>query len=272
MSQAAILAKHQIEAVLVQAADEVEIRLAAFFDDPNDPETMHKLRVSIRTLRSLCRFVSPWQVQEQNTTANYALRDVVRETSRLRELDVFEEQVRAMEPAPAEDLVAAVSEAASEERARVLKVLQRKKTKKLLLIARDAVRAVHWVGDIPFEGIPAEEVQNRFEGLVKAQDKRYAKLDRADAEATHTVRKRAKEVRYAASKFAPLLTEDAKEISQRMKAEQDELGALCDARVNVDLILSFPSLGLSVEALRNLAEALAANYAVIDEATRNNEQ
>ena len=266
MSKERIVIKHRVEAVLAEAADEVELRLAAFFDDPEDPETMHKLRVSIRTLRSLVRFVAPWQNAKQNRRADQALRDVVRETSRLRELDVLEDQVRRMEPAPAPDLVETCASAAEAERARVADLLRGDASQKLLMRARCATRCLRWRRNYAMEGLAREQVQQRFDEILDAQNARYEALDRADGGNTHDVRKRAKEVRYAAARFRKLLDDSAADAAERMKGVQDELGALCDARVNVDLLSTFHIEGLSIRARRNLAEALAANYAFIDDA------
>lgn len=266
MSKENILAKHRVERVLAEAADNVETRQAAFFDDPDDPETMHKFRVSIRTLRSLCRFIAPWQDKKQNRAVDRALRDAVRETSRLRELDVLEEQIASMEPAPAPDLLSACSKAAREERQRVRAVFSRKETQRLLSIGRRGTRAIAWRDGIAVEGLPADCVAERFQELLEAQDDRYGNLDRADAERTHMVRKRAKEVRYAAVKFAGLLPPSAADAAEHMKDVQDELGALCDARVNVALLSSLPTDGLSIRAHINITEALAQNYARIEAA------
>ena len=89
-------------------------------------------------------------------------------------------------------------------------------------------------------------------------DRKLATTDLATAEATHDLRKCAKRVRYAAENYAAFLDADeARAASERMKAVQDELGALCDARVNVGIIDEFPRKGLPDQALRDL-DALEA--------------
>lgn len=260
-----VIVRQEFEAVLAKAADDVEVRTAAFFDDPNDPESIHKLRVSIRTLRSLVAFAAPWQKSKQNRIADRCLRDIVRETSRLRELDVLEAQERALDPLPAEDLLDAIANAAREERNRVYATLHDEKVRKLFARARAATRAISWRNAVAREGMTRVNIQKRFDEFVREQDERYEALDLYDVEETHDVRKRAKEARYVATKFSDFLHPDAEDVAKRMKAVQDELGALCDARINVDLLSSFPLDGLSAHACRNVAEALAANYALIEE-------
>lgn len=88
-----------IERIMRNGIDMVGERLRAFEQDPGDIETMHKLRVSIRTLRSLVAFAKPWQDQRQNSEIQADLKAVVAETSLLRELDVFAEQAKEREAA-----------------------------------------------------------------------------------------------------------------------------------------------------------------------------
>ena len=90
-----------LEAVLLKQFSVVKRRLQEFEDDPADVETVHQLRVSIRTLRSLVAFVEPWQRRKQNRALQTGLRSVVRELSRLRELDVLAAKARKQFP-PAE--------------------------------------------------------------------------------------------------------------------------------------------------------------------------
>ena len=42
--------REEIARVLTDACDEVDMRLEAFLANPDDVETIHKLRISIRTL------------------------------------------------------------------------------------------------------------------------------------------------------------------------------------------------------------------------------
>jgi CHAD domain-containing protein len=64
-------------------------------------------------------------------------------------------------------------------------------------------------------------------------------LDFAEVEKTHDVRKQAKRVRYSAERFRDILGDDATGVAKDMTAHQDNLGAICDARVNIDIINGF---------------------------------
>lgn len=224
-----------MESVLGDAADTVDARLKAFYENPDDIETMHKFRVSIRTLRSLLAFTSPWQNPRQNKDAQADLKALVAETSRLRELDVLTEQAQAMEGASPE-LVSFCESQASEERKSVMDALKSKKAAKRLANVISELHDVKWRKEVNASGIDVKEVRARFDELAASLQGDLAALDIADVEKTHDVRKSAKRVRYDAEKFKALLGDDAIDIAKNMTAHQDDLGAICDARVNIDII------------------------------------
>ncbi len=232
-----------MERVLGDAADAVRERLDAFLAQPDDIETMHKFRVSIRTLRSLVAFVAPWQVPSQNKSVQAELKDIVAETSRLRELDVLTEQASAMEGSSLE-FVAFCSDEAAQERARVSKVLSSKRTEKRIERVRNELHDVKWRKFVNAAGLEEADIRSRFDELAKSLEDDLAALDMTDVEKTHDVRKSAKRVRYDAEKFKALIGEDAVDIAKDMTAHQDNLGAICDARVNIDIIN-----GLDLESL-----------------------
>ena len=87
--------RRELARVLREWDDTVERRLKAFLADSDDVETIHRFRISIRTLRSLLVFVSPFLKRRRHRLLQDELRSVVVETSRLREYDVLLRQVRA---------------------------------------------------------------------------------------------------------------------------------------------------------------------------------
>lgn len=258
----------QMEHVLADSADNVQKKLDAFFADPGDIETMHKFRVSIRTLRSLLAFVSPWQESSQNRTVQEQLKDVVAVTSRLRELDVLTEQAQAMEGATPAFVEFCAREAAS-ERARVSKVLSSKKTTKKLEAVISELHDVRWRKRVNAEGLEQCEVRARFDELACELSDELEALDLADVEMTHDVRKSAKRVRYDAEKFSALVGEDAIDVAKNMTAHQDNLGAICDARVNIDIINGFDSDSLPEPIAWDLALLRAQNETFLYTTLRN---
>ena len=224
-----------MERVLGEAARTVQERWESFLATPDDVETMHKFRVSIRTMRSLLAFVEPWQRSAQNKAGQKGLRGIVRKTSRLREFDVLAEQAHELEGAPVE-LAAFCEGLAAQERARVYTFLSSKRTAKALRTIVKQLECVQWRKRVEAQGLAPTLVRQRFDMLVQQLDQDMAELDLADAQATHDVRKNAKRVRYDAERFEELLGDDAVDIARGMEAHQDDLGAICDARVNMGII------------------------------------
>lgn len=259
------------EEVLRSGAEAVDARLRAFLENPSDPETMHKFRVSIRTLRSLAAFVAPWQKASQNKKLQLRLRTVVRWTSRLRELDVLCGQAAELVPAN-EELCAAIAQARDEERARVQKRLASKRCANLLSGAYDLIRDTAWKGSVKRGGLSRKAIRARFERLLGCLEDAMAALDAADAEATHDVRKDAKRVRYSAENFGAFLDEGAVTVAKRMVKMQDGLGAVCDARVNLAIIDGFPRKKLSEQANAALDALRAQNAAFLEQALSAGEE
>ena len=228
----------QMEKTLRNASKTVTERLDAFFENPDDVETMHKFRVSIRTMRSLLVFVKPWQESKQNASMQADLKEVVGATSRLRELDVLADQAREA-AATSDELVAFCEAEAAAERARVAEVLMDKRTKKRLKNVDDESKDIRWKRRYCDEGLPATDIRKRFDEIADKLEFDLENLDLADVEPTHDVRKAAKRVRYVAENFKDLIGDDAVDIAKGMTAHQDNLGAVCDARVNIDIINGF---------------------------------
>ena len=247
-----------IEAIIGDCEDTVRERLRAFFENPNDIETMHKFRVSIRTLRSLLAFIKPWQNAKQNLSVQDDLKYVVAETSRLRELDVLTEQASEMDTSSTE-LVEFCALRAEEERERVMAALRSKRITKRLDNVSSQLHAIKWRKDLVLNGLDSSSVRRRFDEIAAELESELTTLNLADVEKTHDVRKTAKRVRYDAEKFMPLIGTDAVDIAKSMTAHQDNLGAICDARVNIDLINSFEEETLPEAVAWDLALLRAQN-------------
>ncbi len=257
-----------MERVLGESADKVSERLAGFFADPADIETMHKFRVSIRTLRSLLAFTSPWQESVQNKSVQADLKEVVATTSRLRELDVLYEQAQAMEGASPE-LIEFCAELAAEERARVSKALSSKRTAKKLEHVSSELHDVKWRKWVNLEGLETADIRARFDELANELEADLSALDLADVEKTHDVRKSAKRVRYDAEKFKALVGDDAIDVAKNMTAHQDNLGAICDARVNIDIVNELADADVPEPVAWDLALLRAQNETFLYTTLRN---
>lgn len=247
-----------IEDIIASAVDGVETKREAFFADPADVEAAHKYRVSIRTIRGLLAFVEPFIQKDSYIDMQRDWKYLVNCTSRLREYDVLAEEVAQLEP-PAETLLAACHAARDEECTKTLAFLDTKKARACFKRVCKASRNLLWRRRHCDEGLDYDAIPVRFAEIVEDERADVASLDLADVERTHDVRKQAKQVRYAAEKFKSLVGHDAEAVSEEMKAVQNRLGALCDARVNVDIIDEFTKKDLPDEAMWALSLLRAQN-------------
>lgn len=254
-----------VEGTVAKAAKTVAERLQGFLDDPDDVETLHKLRVSIRTLRSLVGFLEPFLEKKQAKGMQRELRGIVLQTSDLREYDVLLEQVETLDT-DAGELYSAICELRGQERDTVLEALSGKETARALAAVRKGAEHLTWKERVERAGLAPERLTARFDELADGVTAGLATLDYADEEAVHTLRKDAKRVRYVAENFGALMSPSVAERAHEMAAVQDQLGALCDARVNVQLICGFPAAGLSPEAHRGLGSLLEQNMSFLDSA------
>ena len=258
----------ELEGTLASWADTVAERKQRFLDFPEDIETLHKFRVSIRTLRSLVAFIKPWQDPSQNAQIQTLLKEAVACTSKQRELDVFARQAEKS-PDCSPELVEFCLHEADEEREVVLKTISSKPYTKKLDKALALAKDIAWRPKRNRIGLAANDVRAHFDSMIGALEAEMDCLDLSDAELTHDVRKRAKRARYAAENFQDIVGADAVDIAKNMTAHQDDLGALCDARVNINMINGFLDRDLPETVAWDLTLLRAQNETFLITALKN---
>ena len=267
---------YHLEKILRRSGNHVWKARKKFLENSDDEKMLHKLRISIRTMRSLLSFAAPFQRKDWNTALQDNLRLLIHQTSRLRDLDVLCEQVRNLpgEAAAVRSDIALVASLAvetatvsndsslediclqmrAEERDCVVSALSSHRLHKAAQRVRWSMKGtvMMWRKSVEREGLGEEGLQARFTTLCDAFQSAHANLDFSDALATHSLRKRAKRLRYVADKLSIFFEEDAEAMVQQMTAIQDELGVLCDARASCQIIASIDKKSLSSNAVREL--------------------
>ena len=172
--------RKELARVLREGEETVERRLEDFLADPDDVETVHRLRISIRTLRSLLAFVSPLLKRRRHRILQDDLRSVVIETSRLREYDVLLRQVRALD-VPYGELAEKIAGLRELERNHVVDVMRGRHTRRALRRVRKALARLPWRDSVREAGVSRAEVREIFRDLVCVVDEGYAVVDQARA-------------------------------------------------------------------------------------------
>lgn len=264
---------YHLEKILKRSERRVWKARRRFLKNPDDDKMLHKFRISIRTMRSLLSFAAPFQRKGWNAALQDDLRSLVRQTSRLRDLDILCARARKISEdaagirSDAEKVILSDAEASTtstdpsleaicikmrkEERDRVVAAMNGRRLQRAARRVRRSMRGVIWRQSVEREGLGEEELQARFTALGDAFRSAYETLDFSDATATHSLRKRAKRLRYVADELSMLL-DDAEVTVRQMEAIQDELGALCDARASRETIASIDRRKLPSHAAHEL--------------------
>ena len=225
-----------------------------FLEEPESTETAHQLRVSIRKLRSLLYFLKPFQKGRQNSSLQGGLRKIVAELSYLRELDVLLDACGAFskdhpEAMPGDSVI---FENTRDERAkeaqRVISAVSSADYTDALNDMEAELQKTIWKKNIDENESIAARISERFAGLFDAYEKSAAEVDYDNTAATHALRIEAKKLRYILLGLEPLLEGKFGIAGTGLKEAHDNLGQLCDARRNKDILLNFDSNGLPEKA------------------------
>lgn len=224
---------------------------AAFIKDPTEPERVHKLRISLRSYRSLISLCKPYLERETYAEIQGMLRHEVKKTARLREIDVlsrkvadfpaerlsFESTNKKQEKVDGKSLLLeAFAIRRKEEQEALLKAMQdptfeaNLRQAKLLLGKKLQRKLMH---DLTLDDL----LRPRMEAWFTAMRRRMEDYREFSLFYIHSTRLKAKKLRYVGEIFAKELRLDNIEQSKSAKALQNELGDICDAIGNQELIL-----------------------------------
>ena len=240
-----------------------------FDERPNEPETVHQLRIKIRSLRSMLSFMKPLLEQEKYQTIQKNLQNLLRETGHLRDLDVFinrwdtRTDNRSKQQSREYDLIAIL------KKEREIAVTE--SHKKLSLGLYPVVFELwNWMNEKP-QPIQLDKsaagqngtVQipsfqkfcnmrlNRWTGKIKKKLNQYPF---SDEKSIHNLRIHVKKLRYIFSYFG-----DQKHIRHEIPMEylsrmQDLLGEYCDMKNSISIL---KALNTQYESLNLQSEIIA---------------
>ena len=221
-----------VEDCLASAATRIERRSAELLENPDDPETLHQYRISLRIARSLLGFLEPYCKGGSLKKTMREIKKLQDPTSRIRELDML---LAALEPQTAEAQI--VGEACTQLRAGYLEHFASEATQKAIARVAERIRDASWRRSIWQCGLEPQTLVERVASMRTEYELEMAQVDYNDQDAVHDVRKQAKALRYVTREFAQLLPENAGNTNVRAKAVQDKLGELCDCWNNAQLVI-----------------------------------
>lgn len=219
-----------IHSVLISNLQSIIKVQDAFLQDPQNPETLHQIRVKIRYLRSSLSFFKPLINEKEYLFIQDSLRNLSHKFSLLREADVINNAWYDL--LQNNDLIAKEN---SQLREMIIKIQSREKKVVLDFITKGALTPIIldiWVMLLqkPFkEGeIESYTFRKYFNYRITDWTKKLRKLGRnskdSDYNVWHNIRIQIKKTRYVMQEFSPLLKGIIKKDLKYIKAFQELLG------------------------------------------------
>ena len=221
--------------------------LQKFLDHPEDPETAHQLRVSIRAFRSLLSFIRPKLDQMQYQHVQLQTKKLSQRLGHLREIDILKwEWLKLRKTYPE----------LTRKKSALLAVLETERQREQAEICGGAemmLSAVfdiwNWLnGDLAAEAEEAkgqkqkqgqtfEDFSRKRIGSGIKKTAAYLKTaDYTDFSNIHGLRIQFKKLRYVLKELDPLLHLKSKGSIKSFEALQDLFGSYCDAERNLALL------------------------------------
>ena len=207
------------------------------------PEALHKLRVSLRRLRSLWWAFEPLLDKGENTRQRALYKYLATAAGKTRDWDILIALIAADERV-ARELSPQLQEVRGDALATSRETLSNADVKHLL---QDALSSASKELNTAHERVPLQKfVDQRVaasERSLKKRIKRASRAKRSNYTAFHDVRKAGKKVRYLLEFFEPVLSGSHKRVLKRLKQIQKRFGTLNDIvasemllRDNMDLL------------------------------------
>lgn len=232
----------EIRAILLEKEEEIENSLLRLFQDSENIDAVHKIRVHSRTLRSLLDFLKPWTDRDTNKYLRNILRNLALSLSDIREEDVLIKEMKDYKIEYNLSYLGEIENAISESRKENMKNLLTKMISENTLSVVPILKSQLEILIITTTG---HEINERYFNDMIDFEINESTHDYNDIEKTHDLRKEAKRMRYIMENFNAWIPSLNSEISNHFKDIQTLLGNLCDMRTNQDIFEGLKSEGAS---------------------------
>ena len=218
-----------------------------YLGQPEDPESIHQIRVKTRHLRSLLSFFKPVLEGSGYGDVTGILRGFAGDLGYLRELDVlamgWQEIIRSYPDllGKAEQLSGRLAAERDKEQAAVYQQLAAGVTTPGLLRVWAWLLEGFW-DDNGEAGQPLRlYMEQRLLKWLKRLDKRLKSTAYTERQSIHALRIQGKKLRYVLQSLEPVLKKRYRRLLPNLKTMQEQLGLICDAHRNVAIIKNLNS-------------------------------
>ncbi|NKJ46291.1 metal-binding protein [Burkholderia sp. SG-MS1] len=212
------------------------VQFASAVREDASPEALHKLRVSLRRLRSLWWAFAPLLEKDENIRQRALFKYLATAAGKTRDWDILIELL-SQEDSGARDITPRLREARGSALAVSRETLSNADVKHLL---REALAGASKELNTAHERMPLRKFATRrvdaAQRALKKRMKRANRARRSDYTAFHDVRKAGKKLRYLLDFFEPVLKGSCKSTARRVKRIQKRFGALNDVVASEGLL------------------------------------
>ncbi|RKT22646.1 CHAD domain-containing protein [Paraburkholderia sp. RAU2J] len=212
------------------------VEYASAVREDASPEALHKLRVSLRRLRSLWWAFAPLLEKDESIRQRALFKYLATAAGKTRDWDILIELL-SLEDSGAHDITPRLQEARGSALAVSRETLSNADVKHLL---REALAGASKELNTAHERMPLRKfAARRVDAAKRSLKKRMKRANRArrsDYTAFHDVRKAGKKLRYLLDFFEPVLKGSCKSTARRVKRIQKRFGALNDVVASEGLL------------------------------------
>jgi len=235
-------ASESLRELLLVLLNPVIFYLSQFTRNPDDPENIHQLRVSLRKLRSVLYLSKSYIDREVYKSRQKTLRNLADQLAELRELDVLSNEFSQIESISTDNpilLNSLHSIVLSNKNAANSAILKRINDGSFTDVISD-FRA--WLCDKPFtmdtnkDVSTSDYVNSRLSKLHERFSVSLKNVNLSDDENLHRLRIQEKKLRYIIEIFKPIVNHKKIKLQKGLKNLQDILGRLHDTSANISLI------------------------------------
>ncbi|WP_057895706.1 CHAD domain-containing protein [Liquorilactobacillus oeni] len=227
--------------ILQRQYDLIEKELIRYQNNPYDADRTHDLRVAIRTLRGLFKFLKRDLPPDIFADIDKSLSKAAKIFNDLREFDVLiakSSEFAYNHPEKRTDYRHFFQNFRTKRKKVMRKTLTKTVQKKLttnLTKVKDQLGILDFDEETDWNKYIYQELKRRKKKLTKF----YDDLDFKDYTRVHHIRKKAKTLRYSATYFMDFAPKKAKKVRKKAKKIQDVCGNITDAHVNYGLLYDF---------------------------------
>ncbi|WP_281164510.1 CHAD domain-containing protein [Liquorilactobacillus sicerae] len=219
---------------------QIQIERTHFLNNPYDPERTHALRVSLRTLRGLFKFLKRQLPATSFATIDQNLSQAAKLLGPLREIDVLiEKSSQYALKYPSTDtssnyyqLFKMFHQQRQQIMEQVLTTTTQTTLKNCLITVKQQLAQLKFQTELNWSKLLTQQLKKRQKKIIKA----YRHLDLTDYPQVHQIRKKAKTLRYSATYFADFISQAAIKTQAAAEKIQDTCGVITDAHVNYGLL------------------------------------